>query len=105
MNHFERQQVLNQVEGNHLTMSHPDSSKEYYYNQFGLRHKSYLFKDFEDYLMTVFAEGDGACVLDDDFPDAFENWTEDLDIEDFFRFGNIYGKICKSVGADPVKAQ
>ena len=83
----------NDISGNTLNMSHPDSSKEYYYNQYGLRHKSYIFKDFEDYLMTVFAEGDGATVLDDDFPDAFTDWTEDLEYEDYIRFGNIYGRI------------
>ena len=83
----------NDIDGNTQNMSHPESSKEYYYNQFGLRHKSYIFKDFEDYLMTVFAEGDGATVLDDDFPDAFTDWTEDLEYEDYIRFGNIYGRI------------
>lgn len=87
--------ALNEVHGNTLNMSHPDSSKEYYYNQFGLRHKSYIFKDFEDYLMTVFAEGDGATVLDDDFPDMYNKWVEDLEYEDYVRFGNIYGKIKK----------
>ncbi len=82
-----------EIEGNTLNMSHPDSSKENYYNQFGLRHKDYRFKDFEDYLMTVFAEGDGACVLDDDFPDMYDRWIEDLEYEDYCRFGNIYARI------------
>ena len=81
------------INGNTLNMSHPDSSKEYYYNQYGLRHKSYIFKDFEDYLMTVFAEGDGATVLDDDFPDMYDKWIEDLEYDDYVRFGNIYGRI------------
>ena len=85
---------LNSIEGNHLTMSNPDSSKENYYNKFGLRHTDYIFKDFEDYLMTVFAEGDGACVLDDDFPDCYDDWVQDLEHEDYIRFGNIYGRIC-----------
>ena len=91
-------EALNTVEGNTITMSHPDSSKEYYYNQFGLRHKDYTFKDFEDYLMTVFAEGDGATVLDDNFPDSFNDWLEELDIDNFIRFGTIYGDICKNQG-------
>ena len=86
------------IEGNTLNMSHPDSSKEYCYNQYGLRHKDYRFKDFEDYLMTVFAEGDGACVLDDYFPDFYDSWVEDLEHEDYVRFGNIYGRICKLEG-------
>lgn len=86
---------LNAVDGNHLTMNDPESPKEHYYNQYGLRHKSYVFKDFEDYLMTVFAEGDGSHVLDDEFPDAFDEWLCDLETDDFIRFGNIYGRICK----------
>lgn len=84
---------LNKVDGNHLTAEEPQSPKENYYNQYGLRHKSYIFKDFEDYLMTIFAEGDGATILDDDFPDAYSDWTEELCYEDYIRFGNIYGKI------------
>lgn len=82
-----------EVDGNTLNLNPIHESKEQYYNQFGLRHKSYRFKDFEDYLMTVFAEGDGATVLDDDFPDAFDNWLCDLEPDDFIRFGNIYGRI------------
>lgn len=84
---------LNQIDGNHLTSADPESSKENYYNQYGLRHKSYIFKDFEDYLMTVFAEGDGSCFLDDDFPDAYSEWSSELEYEDYIRFGSIYGRI------------
>ena len=84
---------LNSVDGNNLTQNDPESSRENYYNKFGLRHKSYIFMDFEDYLMTVFAEGDGACVLDDDFPDSYDSWIEDLEHEDYVRFGNIYARI------------
>ena len=84
------------VDGNTLNLNPPESSKEKYYNKFGLRHKDYKFKDFEDYLMTVFAEGDGSCVLDDDFPDAYDFWLCDLDPDDFIRYGNIYGRICNN---------
>lgn len=84
------------IDGNTLNLNVPEFSKENYYNQFGLRHKGYIFKDFEDYLMTVFAEGDGATVLDDDFPDAYDSWVEDLEYEDYIRFGNIYGRICEN---------
>lgn len=85
----------NEVDGNVLNLNVPESSKEKYYNQYGLRHSAYIFRDFEDYLMTVFSEGDGACVLDDDFPDAYESWSEELEYEDYIRFGNIYGNIKK----------
>ena len=61
-----------------------------------MRHKDYIFRDFEDYLMTVFAEGDGARVLDDDFPDAYQYWSEELEYEDYLRFGDIYANICKN---------
>ncbi len=84
-----------EVDGNTLNLNLPESSKEKYYNQYGLRFKDYRFKDFEDYLMTVFAEGDGACVLDDDFPDAYSDWSAELEYEDYIRFGNIYGRIKK----------
>ena len=80
-------------DGQSLGIQPPETTKEKYYNQFGLRHKDYRFKDFEDYLMTIFAEGDGAMVLDDDFPDMYEKWSEELEYEDYIRFGNIYGRI------------
>lgn len=86
---------LNKFNGNHLTINDPSSSKEIYYNQYGLRHKSYKFSDFEDYLMTIFAEGDGSCVLDDDFPEAYDEWLGELECDDFIRYGNIYGNIKK----------
>lgn len=68
-------------DGQSLGVNPPESSKESYYNQFGLRHKSYIFKDFQDYMCTVFAEGDGATCLDDDFPDAFDDWVQDIDVD------------------------
>lgn len=86
-----------EVNGNTLNLNVSESSKEKYYNQYGLRHSAYTFKDFEDYLMTVFAEGDGACVLDDDFSDAYTDWSSDLEYEDYIRFGNIYGRIKEGV--------
>lgn len=82
-------------DGQSLGIQPPETTKEKYYNQYGLRHKDYRFKDFEDYLMTVFAEGDGATVLDDNFPDSFNDWLEQIDIDDIIRFGTIYGNICK----------
>lgn len=83
------------INGNTQNLNVPESSKENYYNQYGLRHKDYRFKDFEDYMMTVFAEGDGSHVLDDEFPDAFDEWVQDIDVDSWLRFGNIYGNIKK----------
>lgn len=80
-------------DGQSMGINGPEITQEKYYNQYGLRHKTYKFKDFEDYLMTVFGEGDGASVLDDDYPDAFNDWLCDLEPDDFIRFGNIYGRI------------
>lgn len=85
----------NEINGNTLNLNVPESSKENYYNKYGLRHNCYKFQDFEDYLMTVFGEGDGACILDDDFPEAYDVWIEDLEHEDYVRFANIYGKLKK----------
>ena len=85
--------ALNSVDGNTQNLNNPESSKETYYNQYGLRHKDYRFKDFEDYLMTVFAEGDGATVLDDDLPDSFDWWLQGLDCNDFIRYADIYARI------------
>lgn len=92
----------NDISGNALNLNVPESSKEKYYNQYGLRHKDYRFKDFEDYLMTVFCEGDGSCILDDDLPDAFDGWIEQIDIEDIIRFGNIYGRICSDAAKSAI---
>lgn len=53
------------------------------------------YKNFEDYLMQCFAdkirftEDD---VLDDDFPDAFDAWLCDLDIEEWIKYGDNYKK-------------
>lgn len=88
---------LNAVDGNNLTTNAPESSQEKYYNQFGLRHKHYIFKDFQDYMLTVFAEGDGSTVLDDEFPNRFDDWVQELEADDWLRFGNIYGNICKNM--------
>lgn len=82
------------ISGNTLNLNPVESSKEEYYNKHALRHKDYRFTDFEDYLMTAFAEGDGSIVLDDEFPDAFDSWLCDLESDDFIRYGNIYARIC-----------
>lgn len=46
--------------------------------------------DFEDYLMDVFHRGDGATCLDDDMPDAFNEWVVDVEIDDIIKYANEY---------------
>lgn len=52
-----------------------------------------LFKDFEDYLSQVFVMGDGSHCLDDDFPEAFDEWLCDLQPDDWLSYGNKYAKL------------
>ena len=52
--------------------------------------------DFEEFLSEKFAESIRYTendVFDDDFPDAYSDWSEELCYEDYIRFGNIYGRI------------
>lgn len=49
-------------------------------------------KDFEDFLMNEFASGDGSHVLDDDLPEAFDDWLQGLEPDDFIKYGNKYAK-------------
>ena len=89
--------------GNYLQDCWEDSdrtSNDYdrVYNQYiqrAIMNKNMKFKDFEDYLSQVFAEGDGYTCLDDDFPDAFDDWLCKLEPDDYIRFGNKYGEIKK----------
>lgn len=49
-------------------------------------------KSFEDFLMDYYAMNDGRCVLDDDMPDAFNEWVCDLEIEEWFKLGDKYAE-------------
>lgn len=54
------------------------------------------YKNFEDYLSKVFADSVRFTEddpLDDDFPDAFDNWLCDLDVDDFIKHGDDFAKI------------
>lgn len=51
------------------------------------------YKDFEDFLQEKFIESNPS-VLDDDIPDAFSDWLQDLDPDDFIIYGNQYAKVC-----------
>lgn len=52
-----------------------------------------IFNTFEDYLSQVFVMGDGSHCLDDDFPEAFDEWLCDLEPDDWIKYGNQYAKI------------
>lgn len=49
------------------------------------------YKDFEDFLQEKFIEGN-PTVLDDDIPDAFNDWLADLDVDELIAYGNQYFK-------------
>lgn len=46
--------------------------------------------DFEKWLMDKFHKTDGQSIFDDDLPDAFDGWIENLDIDDWFKLGEEY---------------
>lgn len=54
-----------------------------------------IFTDFEDYLAQVFAEGDGSHCLDDLFPEAFDEWLQELQADDWILYANKYVKLIK----------
>ena len=60
-------------------------------------------KDFEDFLMWEFSQGDGNTVLDDDLPDAFEDWLAERDPDDWvlsgekwaaYKLKEVVGEFC-----------
>ena len=48
-------------------------------------------KDFEDFLQDKFIKKN-PMVLDDDIPDAFEDWLSEMDIQDCISYANEYRK-------------
>lgn len=46
------------------------------------------YKDFEDYIQTKHAEQYHG--LDDEMPDDYNTWLEDLSIEDWLVYGNNF---------------
>lgn len=48
-------------------------------------------KDFEDFLQDKFIRNN-PMVLDDDVPDAFSEWLEDIDVNDLIKFADQYAK-------------
>ena len=51
------------------------------------------YKDFEDFLQEKFIESN-PTVLDDDIPDAFDQWITWIEPADFIIYGNQYAKVC-----------
>jgi len=51
-------------------------------------------RDFEDFLMDKFASTDGNCVLDDDMPDAFDDWICNLEVDEWLEYGEKYKEEC-----------
>lgn len=51
--------------------------------------KLYRNPTFEDYLATVFANE--SLVLDDDLPDATNNWIADLDPQELIDYAEAWG--------------
>lgn len=49
------------------------------------------FKNFEDYLQHK--HGMDYIGLDDDMPEAYEEWLQELDFDDWISLGNSYAEI------------
>jgi len=49
-------------------------------------------KDFGSWLIDYWAEHDGCCVLDDDMPESFGDWLENIDPTDLIELGDKFAK-------------
>lgn len=52
----------------------------------------YKYKDFEDFLTVKFVK-DNPMLLDDDWPDAWEEWIVDCDPRDLIKWANDYANL------------
>lgn len=50
-----------------------------------------MYKDFEDFMQTKHAEQYQG--LDDEMPDDFNEWLQDVDIDDWLLYGELYSQI------------
>ena len=50
-----------------------------------------IYKDFENFLAEKFGR-DNPGVLDDDWPDAYNDWLVDLDVDTLIKWGNEYAQ-------------
>lgn len=48
---------------------------------------------FENFLKSIHADKYPDSVLDDDMPDHFDQWLENLEIEQWIHYGNIFGDL------------
>lgn len=48
---------------------------------------------FKNYLEREFAGGEGRMILDDDLSDAFDGWLQNLDVDEFVKYGEQYGEL------------
>ena len=49
------------------------------------------YKDFEDFIQTIHAEQYQG--LDDDMPDDYDNWLQDIEIDTWINYANQWGCI------------
>lgn len=49
-------------------------------------------QNFEGYLMEYFCKVE-PTVLDDDIPDAFNDWLEGIDIDTIFKVADSFGRL------------
>ena len=48
-------------------------------------------QNFESYLMEYFTRVEPS-ILDDDIPDAFNDWLENVDMDTIFKVADYYGR-------------
>lgn len=51
-----------------------------------------IYKDFDDFLSDKFAKSEGNYILDDDWPEAFDEWVADLDPNELIKWADEYTK-------------
>lgn len=48
-------------------------------------------RTFEDFLQEIFMR-DNPMILDDNLPDAFDDWMGNLEVDECLRLAELYGK-------------
>jgi len=56
-----------------------------------IKKSKFMILDFEQYLQEKFWE-DEPMTLDDQFPDAYEEWLINSDVQDIIDFGQEYAE-------------